>query len=554
MAIKNSPEMQCVRWPRKQHQAKMDEANLWGDVPDEIIEDLYVQLQPSASIFSDPSDGMMGEPFAFSQLEMMPGEVVDEDSRVPQGLTVLPPLPDVGEEVKVARKKITSAEVYVDQLRGDLSSIRMRHIEIVTVVYGELRDQVIETYEHMVDQCVSHLTTLNAIFSSVVLDYNDVSRLLDLRHQIQYIKVNIVLLLDELRQMSLTPSLVIMNQPVPSVIFKGKPIEDVFSLSLVLSPGWDPEHIDTVSCHLTNMDGSKAAKPTDEKHEDMIQNGRVKMDEPDRQVAFQSIKIMSSSRMNIVALYFHTRVSIRGASTVEIVSQLSNPIVVITNESQWVEAAGKIILNEAFATEEGGGKETAPWPYVINVLNTHFLKITRQNPTYPKRGLNRGEIEYLHKKFCDGNQQVSVSQVKGLWNWFGEILRTLRFKRHVGKMWMEGMIYGFITKRACEEILRGEEPGTFIIRFSEQYAGQFAVAYVDADLGEPVKHTLILEEDISAKKSLPDFLGEKTPFQFLRLLDPVTGGLSTLSKDSVLANLYSKHKRNVNPQSGYVLL
>jgi hypothetical protein len=53
---------------------------------------------------------------------------------------------------------------------------------------------------------------------------------------------------------------------------------------------------------------------------------------------------------------------------------------------------------------------------------------------------------------------------------------TIRFKRHVNSLWFHGLIYGFITKEECKAALAGEEIGTFLIRFSESYAGQFAIA------------------------------------------------------------------------------
>lgn len=40
------------------------------------------------------------------------------------------------------------------------------------------------------------------------------------------------------------------------------------------------------------------------------------------------------------------------------------------------------------------------------------------------------------------------------------------------------VIYGFITKREAAELLRPHGEGTFVIRFSEKNAGQFAIAYV----------------------------------------------------------------------------
>jgi len=116
------------------------------------------------------------------------------------------------------------------------------------------------------------------------------------------------------------------------------------------------------------------------------------------------------------------------------------------------------------------------------------------------------------------------------------------------------LIYGFITKNACTEILKNEDVGTFVIRFSENYPGLFAVAYVDDDPYDKVKHYLVKPEDISSNKSLPDFLREKPQFLFVNQLDPTTGELHKLPKDKVLDGYYSKRQRHSKPSNGYVLL
>ena len=39
--------------------------------------------------------------------------------------------------------------------------------------------------------------------------------------------------------------------------------------------------------------------------------------------------------------------------------------------------------------------------------------------------------------------------------------------------------------------LRGQDPGTFILRFSESHYGQFAIAYTGTEKGSPIKHYLV---------------------------------------------------------------
>jgi len=38
------------------------------------------------------------------------------------------------------------------------------------------------------------------------------------------------------------------------------------------------------------------------------------------------------------------------------------------------------------------------------------------------------------------------------------------------------------------DALSGQEPGTFLLRFTERHAGQFGVAYVGAEAPHKIKH------------------------------------------------------------------
>ncbi|KAK2155221.1 hypothetical protein LSH36_246g06030 [Paralvinella palmiformis] len=51
------------------------------------------------------------------------------------------------------------------------------------------------------------------------------------------------------------------------------------------------------------------------------------------------------------------------------------------------------------------------------------------------------------------------------WKWFMACLNSV--KDTVSREWKEGLIYGFISKKKAEEILKNEKCGTFLIRFSE---------------------------------------------------------------------------------------
>lgn len=58
------------------------------------------------------------------------------------------------------------------------------------------------------------------------------------------------------------------------------------------------------------------------------------------------------------------------------------------------------------------------------------------------------------------------------------------------------LIFGFMAKETCEQLLSSMEPGVFIIRFSDSRPGLFAVAYVSTtqlpkSTNYEVKHYLV---------------------------------------------------------------
>jgi hypothetical protein len=232
-----------------------------------------------------------------------------------------------------------------------------------------------------------------------------------------------------------------------------------------------------------------------------------------------------------------------------VVTAPSFPFVVITNESQWYEAAGKLLLLDAFT-----GSKSIPWAQFANTLHSHFIKTTRQNQN--ERPLYHFELSYIHTRFFDNNENVTEKQGQNFWAWFGQIMQTIRFKRHISTMWNTGIIFGFMTKEECNRVLAGQGLGTFIIRFSESLPGLFGVAYVSDDPKERVKHCLIKNEDIGSNKSLAEFLRDKDQFQLLLRMDTLeVGKIRRIPKDVALQNFYSRKKVVANTSNpGYIVL
>lgn len=88
------------------------------------------------------------------------------------------------------------------------------------------------------------------------------------------------------------------------------------------------------------------------------------------------------------------------------------------------------------------------------------------------------------------------------WGWFGRIVHKIRHQKAFASLWLNGLIYGFLSKIQAEEILKGESAGTFLIRFSERVPGKQAIAYVkenrDTNQTE-VRHYLIAPHEKKGK-------------------------------------------------------
>jgi len=117
-------------------------------------------------------------------------------------------------------------------------------------------------------------------------------------------------------------------------------------------------------------------------------------------------------------------------------------------------------------------------------------------------------------------------------------------------MWQRGLICGLLKRAEAEAILDKSTPGSFIIRFSEQCPGHFAIAYYP-NLNSPVNtserkihHYLIQREDLSGtKKTLPDFLESlRSCTDIIRVVDnpPAERTYQLCSKDASLHEFYSK--------------
>ncbi len=131
------------------------------------------------------------------------------------------------------------------------------------------------------------------------------------------------------------------DQPTPQVLFKGKTLEDNYVLALLSGSNVNIQNISKVKAILV-------AEEKNWKNKKPIENDVQAMDSMKRVLTFHNIKLNVSTRMSMVYLKFAVQVTLQNGGTHTIESAGSSPIIVITNESQWCDAAGKLLLFEAF--------------------------------------------------------------------------------------------------------------------------------------------------------------------------------------------------------------
>eukprot|EP01125_Pyxidicula_operculata_P019847 TRINITY_DN721_c4_g2_i2.p1 TRINITY_DN721_c4_g2~~TRINITY_DN721_c4_g2_i2.p1 ORF type:complete len:724 (+),score=272.31 TRINITY_DN721_c4_g2_i2:304-2172(+) len=326
--------------------------------------------------------------------------------------------------------------------------------------------------------------------------------------------------------------LVITEQPLPHVMFKGKMMEGSYTVSLLTGAS---DHFS----HISEIQATLIAEGVNYKSKKPIENGSSKLDSFQKQAIFNNMKVNVSTRMTMVSVKFNVDVTSADSKTV-VESPTSYPFIVITNESQWVEAASKVIIAESFPS----GQSQVPWAEFANTLQIHFLSATRQDCSMPERPLQFYEIKWFHQKINGCSPMITQQQSLNFLSWFGNIVRTIRFKRHIIHLWCLGLVYCFQSKEMADKALANQSVGTFLLRFSESQPGLFGVAFVtDDEVPEDrVKHYLIKSEDIGSNKSLPDFLRDVESLQFILKTEPVTGKLIRMEKDVAFKKFYSKRK------------
>ncbi|XP_072435075.1 signal transducer and activator of transcription 1-alpha/beta-like isoform X1 [Chiloscyllium punctatum] len=158
----------------------------------------------------------------------------------------------------------------------------------------------------------------------------------------------------------------------------------------------------------------------------------------------------------------------------------SLPLVVISNVSQLPSGWASILWYNMLVSETKtlaffSNPPAAKWCQLSEVLSWQFSSIT-------KRGLNAEQLSMLGEKllgtnncfndstipwtrFCKIMQENLNEKPFSFWLWIEGILELI--KKHLLPLWNDGWIMGFVSKEKERALLKGRQPGTFLLRFSE---------------------------------------------------------------------------------------
>uniref|UniRef100_A0A8C3BS71 SH2 domain-containing protein n=1 Tax=Cairina moschata TaxID=8855 RepID=A0A8C3BS71_CAIMO len=192
------------------------------------------------------------------------------------------------------------------------------------------------------------------------------------------------------------------------------------------------------------------------------------------------------------------------------------PFVIISNSNNQLSSAWASILwfnmlspnpkdQQFFATPP-----PAPWPCLAEVLSWQFESVA-------ERGLSREHLQMLAEKLLGLKpspesvltwSKFSKDGTAGFsfWAWLDGILGLLQ--EHLKKLWKDGLILGFVSRKQEKKLLKGKRTGTFLIRFSESVLGGVTFTWVEhPESGRPAFRAVVPYTTVElASLALPDII------------------------------------------------
>ena len=207
-------------------------------------------------------------------------------------------------------------------------------------------------------------------------------------------------------------ALVIVQQPFPMVLAKGKALEEPVVVQVLTGANVAIQSTSLVKVHVSMDSTQPKGAPT--KH---IDSDTECLDTFDYAAKFH-LKFLNGTRKNLATVKFSVQLQLVGGLSVTIESNPSSPFVAITNECQYEESDGLLLKTDAFEQRASRTlhnpyvvndfshtnlhfqtNSSVTWPLFANLLQRHFLRGSRQDAVKPQRFLSKPELYYLNQKF-----------------------------------------------------------------------------------------------------------------------------------------------------------
>eukprot|EP01130_Rhizamoeba_saxonica_P001459 TRINITY_DN11316_c0_g1_i2.p1 TRINITY_DN11316_c0_g1~~TRINITY_DN11316_c0_g1_i2.p1 ORF type:complete len:583 (-),score=108.39 TRINITY_DN11316_c0_g1_i2:20-1603(-) len=439
--------------------------------------------------------------------------------------------------------QIVSVESSIHENQQNIERIAVMQRELFNNPNQENYATLLQQEEVLRNNIISQQNQLNNLKCSEVLGPSQRQMvkhcLISLKVQLEQVE----LYLEEIQTLvkpsnNIFAKLVYIHDPFPNVFMQKK--EDTIVLKLLLGVTCFPHaysNVQLVDTILANpLNSKKGVKPLP----------AMKVD--NFPLEFNSLTCTYNcffergTRKDIATASFGIELQIN-EMVFQIKSEESTPFVVITNEKQFAASMGKLFISDVFKSNE------LPWIYVANEISTYFLLATRQDLSNPTRGLSVNEINYLHHKHFNGEPMVNVNRWKTFWEWFGEVLRVLRYTRHYGQLWNTGYIYGFLDHSIVMQCLdKAPQMGCALIRFSSN-GGCLAIGFRnDTNSGQRNMKNLLVKPDDIKGTNFADFLRNK-PIRYVLQFTGQFGEdslpiFNCYPKDIALQEYYSVQNRD----------
>jgi hypothetical protein len=422
-------------------------------------------------------------------------------------------------------------------LRGDLTALTdkigraVTDLRMLQARLGLSQIQLEELFhkgQQIIAQCQELCKELFYLLDTVILPPNDLNLLVTRLKTLLRRDVETNLYIEELignlqrpPRKLLRADLKVLRQPFPKCVKQNSKIqnqfEDPLEVGLLLPPRTQILTLGPIRASIVYEETAGPKKKTV-----VLLNDVAKLDPKTLRCSFNELRFTKGSGKKPIRLQFEVSCQVYSLDdpapfAIHSVCQ-SLPLCVLTNENQWDESTGHLLKRELFqlhpsspssfsitntttttttstTTSSSSSVTQNPnffidrpnlaneitWQRFANLFQLQFIRSTRQDKNRPVRPLALEDLDYLVEQFKFHSRRITQSDFERIWKWIGPILQKLRHQKTLALMWLQGYLYGFVSRTNAEAILLNQPPGTFLLRFSERYVGKIAVAGVYGD-------------------------------------------------------------------------